>query len=115
MIATKGAATLGRITLGKHLERQWRPRRGEVEEKEERGGREGEEREERANRKPREIRVASRTECLDWPRRKIGRGLRGVELVQRGETRKCKRGKKESKVKGKHRGGKEEKGKTITN
>ena len=29
-IATKGAATLGRATLGKHLERQWGRSRGEA-------------------------------------------------------------------------------------
>ena len=89
--------------------------RREERERVERGGREGGEREERANRGPREVRVASRTVCPGWPRREVGRGLRGVGLVQRGEMRKRNRGKEESGVKGEHRGGKEEKGKTITN
>ena len=61
------------------------------------------------------VRVASRTICPGWPHREVGRSLRGVGLVQQGETRKRNRGKEESGVEGEHRGKRDEKGKTITN
>ena len=58
--------------------------------------------------------MASRTICPGWPRREVGRSLRGAELVQQGETRKRNRGKQESEVK-ENIVKRDEKGKTITN
>ena len=97
VISTKGAATLGRATLGKHLERQQGRRRGEAEGKagvgEDRLGRksdnESDNEREKEKRGQKEVRATSRTICPGWPRRggRKGRMIeeerrqKGVELV----------------------------------
>ena len=42
---------------------------------------EGGERGEQRKQRQREVRVASRTICPGWPRREVGRSLKGVGLV----------------------------------